>query len=1162
MALDTSVNFFTGKPIGDSKSQTPTLTSGVNFFTGQQNSSKFNVSPEKPQTQPLDPASGRPAVPQLGDLTSPQFNGTTATPAATSSDFSTTKKQPTSDISTSGAEMNVGTGNEGSTTTVAKSNNSSMTLTSALQSGIESLAPFKVWANVDGGENLWDAVKKVYGDPLNLNWDAGDFDYATNKVQSLKSSGMNIQQAANQAISAAKMHKAMLEANRMSGGDIAPFEGSFDIAPGGVSSAPSTPALQDAWETLGKPTSEEEAIKNYKAMQQEVHPNSANAVRAGTVNESFASKLNQAFNLIKENGLPADLVYGGGIAGTPTPEQEIVQPKSSNNSQSGFVNPSEAVQGIQETIDNIKTALDHSHTANVVSQDVDQGLRTLEGQNQSDAIHYGHIYANTKLTPEEETNIYDAREAGTTNQLSPREKLANDQIITPLKDEQARIISKLKDRQLPISDEHNSRIIMDRGSIFDQIKQNIQGAKTKGGGLLTKTTGSMKRRVMLGLTDNEGQTAVISAKGGKITRWDKGTAINMGNYGTIADLQEGSKFVDKSGREWTIGQTTTKDIEANTKLKYSHYSLANELITTQRLQAAERASDWVEQFKNDPDFGRVAFKVGTGNIPEGWKITNAPQFRGYAFSPQVADEIDRYYQQAWGGNRDMGVLNLAKINIYVRNISLFNPLFHPYVNVLPNFLHAKGVVGLLNPASVPANLRAGIMAVRAVVNPLQAPSESLPSFTDLMDHGATLTSSHAQKTLSDALYKKLGSTLQTDPSIMQQFSKALGWANPMKWLDLLAGRKGISFRISMMSEDVARLQIIYSSIQNGMTIDDAVRQVDAIFPTNRVSTGQYSIANKVVGSSITRAITNPMVTQFAGYHASLAQTVANDAKKLLGKATPMDRAQAADRIAGLILGLVVLYPAYDALLKFVTKNPNAVAKRGGVFALLYNVQQLLENKENPATFFGSTFTLAPLTEALLETALNRDFFTGNQIIPQGTPNYAGQLLGAASNELIGNISIAQNASQISSGAKPFVTVAWSEIGVSIPKSSPSLQNVESLIYDQRTGVDSQIKKAVLQGDMTTAQNLANSFNRELLDNMVQAILEGSPKKGSLMEQIIAQVKQENGKGPNTQQLRTQLWNDPALKSDWLKMPSKTVMSNYGGKQGETSMQAIFGKNIQ
>lgn len=848
---------------------------------------------------------------------------------------------------------------------------------------------------------------------------------------------------------------------------------------------------------------------------------------------------------------------------TPSEAQKLYKDQLRKGSiDFGNITGKGVVENVKETAASIKKAITESHEKAVVAQGVDEGLRTLEDQNIADTMRFGKIYANSGINADEERHIYDAREEGKTGSLTPKEKEVNDHVITPIKDEQARIISKLKDRGLPVNDTHNSRIVMDRGTFFDKLKAGVEGAKTKGGGLLTKSAPSLKRRTMLGLENEDGKRLVVSAKGGVVTAFENGKPTNLGRYDSVANLADGKEFVDKNGNKWKFTQATTKEIEQNTKLKYSHFSLANELITLQKLTSAERASDWLEQFKeHDPDFEKIAFKLGSGNPPEGYKVTNAPQFRGYVFDPQVANAIDRFYK---ANANDEGLLNTLKLSLYIRNVSLFNPIYHPFVNVLPSFFHAKGVLGTFNPKDMPANIGAGYNAMKAVVDPLTAPAEGLPSYVDLLDHGATLTSSHLQSTLGDAIKKKLGVDLNQNPTPFKQMADALGWANPVKWLDFLIGKKGISARISFSSEDVARLQIIYKSIGEGMSVDDAVKQVDDIFPTNRISEGQYNLVQKAIGQAPANFFADPHVTMFSGYHASLFKTLYNDVKDAVTGSGAKEskggnRAAAADRIAGLLIGILFLYPAYDAILKAATKNPGASAKRGGVFAPIDTAVKAAEGKESFGAAVSSVFTLNPMFEAFFETVGNSDWFTNTQPLPQGTSINPKTVAGAFLKELGGGVQGVTAPSAVASGNKPLASYLWSLAGVTVPKSTPSIVNLNAMIYDERPQLLTQVKTLVDAGDTAGATKIITDFNQRLLKNAMDALIEnGYGKPKGLGAQVVSQIAHEAGYTGDVSQLRSQVIADPNMKKYWLALPSDKVMSNFQANKTKTSGQKLFG----
>lgn len=880
------------------------------------------------------------------------------------------------------------------------------------------------------------------------------------------------------------------------------------------------------------------------------------------------------------------------------------------DSQAGFVDVGKAVSDIQETAQAMRDNFEKAKQTRVTAEGVDAGLRQLQGQMEVDKMELGKIYKEADLTPEEERNIYTWREDHEAVQLTEREIQAEKDIIEPIKKEQADILNELKDKGIPTDnlDDHNSRQVIDKSKFWSDLEGG-EKPSTISQGLLTKTTGTMKGRTMFALEDDEGNRQVVSIKSGDVTGWTDGEASDMGSmakgddYEKIMDEETGKidekitkleterktlarnvgtskaaqrrivnivnqvqdllaersdivekynpstladkAFTDDNGKTWTVKQATTEEIEANTNLRYSKFSLANELINLQKLRATQRASDWLESFKESPEFGQIAVKVGQGDAPVNFRLSNSPYFRGYLMDPEVANAVDRFTRYNFG---DDGLLNLTKVNLYVRNVSLFNPIFHPFVNVLPNWLHAQGLFGLLNPADWGNKFGSGIDAIRAVANPLEAPSEDMPSYAELLDKGATLTSSRMQETLSDAIKAKLAGELEADPTPMGQLSKSLGWANPVKWADFLVGGRGISARISFGSEDVARLQIIYDEIRNGATPEEAIETVDKVFPTNRISEGQWDAANKMLGTKLSNAIANPNVTMFSGYHASLIETLANDAKDMLGRlypgGEPTDfgtKAGAADRIAMLVVGLTVLYPAYDAILKKVTGNKTAESTRGGVFAVPDNVYRALRGKEGFAQAIAKEATPAPVTQALLETWFNKDFFTGNDVVPKGDPSFINNLKNFATgmgSEVLNKINPLQNAQNVISGQKPLSSFLWSELGVKTPKATPSTANVQSLIYDQRPGLLSQVKALWAQGKYQEAQDIMTHYNSNLMQNAIDALQEnGHP------------IQDENA-------LRAWL-RDTGLKAYWLKPPSDEVMQNYQANAKKTPLQKVL-----
>lgn len=108
------------------------------------------------------------------------------------------------------------------------------------------------------------------------------------------------------------------------------------------------------------------------------------------------------------------------------------------------------------------------------------------------------------------------------------------------------------------------------------------------------------------------------------------------------DELNGRVFLDKNKNRYTIGDATTKEIEANSNVRYYKEPLLNTALNLINTLNAKTAKDFMENWKLSPDFSEHAIKDGEGKIPDDWKSVSNPAFRGYYFDPKTADTIERY----------------------------------------------------------------------------------------------------------------------------------------------------------------------------------------------------------------------------------------------------------------------------------------------------------------------------------------------------------------------------------------------------------------------------------------------------------------------------------------------------------------------------------------
>lgn len=417
-------------------------------------------------------------------------------------------------------------------------------------------------------------------------------------------------------------------------------------------------------------------------------------------------------------------------------------------------------------------------------------------------------------------------------------------------------------------------------------------------------------------------------------------------------------WISKSGDKWTIQQATTKEIEANTDLRYYHHALASIVTSYLELRRAERAYDFLEAFKADPHFSEIAVEKSAGTPPKGWKATQVDQFRNYYFRPHEAEVLDRFAAQM---RRDpVGVAE--KIGSYLRTSIFFNPFLH-IPNIVNHWAVEKGVRGFF-PDRWHASLRAGVKAVNAVVH-------QNADYLEALDSGAPLQSHRdAIRDFSKLMFEKMTNELNSNPTVAGHVSKALGYANPAK---LVGALYKLSSKATWLSNDIGFMQAVYEKTAQGMPLQKAIDETGKHIPNYRIPTRIFD------SPGLSKLMSNPNITMFGAYHYGALRSYGEMAKSLLGDVPLKERAHALSLIAMAALVAVVAYPLADQLLKALTKNKDAELRRAGSTTLPYNLYLLLKGEKSPTEVLESVVTPAVQTKDAVELAVNRDLRTGRKI---------------------------------------------------------------------------------------------------------------------------------------------------------------------------------------
>ncbi len=470
-------------------------------------------------------------------------------------------------------------------------------------------------------------------------------------------------------------------------------------------------------------------------------------------------------------------------------------------------------------------------------------------------------------------------------------------------------------------------------------------------------------------------------------------------------------FVDKDGDQWRITQATTREIEANTNLRYYKNALVSATMNYLSLRRAERAYDFLEQYKASPDFQEVAHKVGQGVAPAGWRTTDLPQFRGYVFEPHTAEVLDWYAKRMRGGE---GAGIFTKVGRFLRTSIFFNPLIHT-PNIAVHWTVEKGVTGF-TPEKWPTILRTGAKAINAVIH-------QNSDFLEALDAGAPLQSQRVGgDNITPLLLEKMGRELQGNPSAAARIANALGYANPAR---LIRAIYNFSGKVTWVTNDIAMLQAAYEKTDRGIPLREALKETALHIP-------DYRLPTRILNStSVAKLMSNPNITMFGAYHYGALRSYGEMAKALVNEHVPLaERARALDRIAMLGLVTYALYPQADKLAKWLTGDPTAQFRRAGASTFVWNLQKLVQGEKTPTDVLESVATPAVHTKSAIELAANRNLYTGRRLYDVHAP--AGELARQVGGYLAQTISPIQQASRVAGGQRTPGQFAASLAGIRYP----------------------------------------------------------------------------------------------------------------------------------
>ena len=486
----------------------------------------------------------------------------------------------------------------------------------------------------------------------------------------------------------------------------------------------------------------------------------------------------------------------------------------------------------------------------------------------------------------------------------------------------------------------------------------------------------------------------------------------------------------KDGDLYKITQATTKEIEANTNVRYYQNAAGSVAVNYLAMDKARRAYEFLEDFKKSPEFAAGSHSLNSpGTIPKGWQATQLPQFRGYFFEPHIAEVLDSYAAKA---AHDPSVLE--KVGNFLRASIFFNPLIH-IPNLLNHWAVEKGVSGFANPLNYPTMTRAGIKAINAVVH-------QNADFLEALDHGAPLQSQQFEmKQMADLFFKRMQDELgDPESSKAKELAAALG----MSPVRLVKAIYDFSGKATWYTNDIAFLQAAYEKQERGMALKAALTETAKHIPDYRLMTRIFD------NPQLATVMSNRNLTMFGAYHYGALKSYGQMTKSLTGfnwtdagtkndqgeptnaagRTEGEEKRHGLDQLAMLAVITSLVYPLLDKLVRMVTGNEHAQMRRAGASTLLYNLAMLAKGEKTPEELAESIATPAVQTKAAAEFLFNLDIRTGQRLRDPTAP--LETRLRQGGRQLLRAVAPVSQGLDLYQGRTDWKRLMYSMVGVSFP----------------------------------------------------------------------------------------------------------------------------------
>ena len=694
---------------------------------------------------------------------------------------------------------------------------------------------------------------------------------------------------------------------------------------------------------------------------------------------------------------------------------------------------------IKSAAKDVKAYTDKMNEETKYAGDLEKEHYQLKGKKTVDDLNAYEIIKNNKIPLKDQEGVINHID-NPSEPLTPEQQQFKDEVIEPLRDELYAVAKEnMQGKPMIDKEKYLPRNAKGVGGWLDMLASGLKGAVS--GGLLRKTTGSMRHRVMMAMENDLGEHRVVSVKNRGVTSWQnvdgfkiaedmgslnfktqeqllekelapwkarqarlenelkilqqrKGSEIRQENIRNelkdigkqIDDIRDAvdpyelnnKVFIDKNGTQWKLIQATEKEIEHNSNVKYHKTLLLNLLVELNKQKAIQRARAYLESVKNDPRFRQTPEEGGLGAVPVAGH--NMPE----GYKKVTVPQLSMYYLPA----RVAETLNMlyqhadtglvSKNNLFQKiNDVLRNAIFFNFMIHIPNIVVHAAVNRGLSPILDPRLTKVNIWKI-----PLYLPRRYVDLWkTSRQAFEDVLTMNDNYKL---AIEKGAGAHYANQ--ITKNYYKLMLDAANEELKNKPALARAISKALGLANP------YTFSGKFTWFVQDFCERQAiyEEMLHGKTMERAIADVGKHIPNYRIPARILNMPelsmlmqskygVTMFPAYHYGALRSYGEMFKSLLGKVPMKERAEALDKMAMMVVTGLIIYPMADELAKRLTGNENSKFRRAGAITFPYKLQQLLTGKIDKADFLQTVVTPSVGAQLGTEALWGRDPRTGAKI---------------------------------------------------------------------------------------------------------------------------------------------------------------------------------------